>query len=1324
MFKKVWKVCLTAALALPVIGSGYAQTAAADSTAAPGPALASAATATATSATYGIQPYQWGRAAIVGGGYIPGVIFNSSEPGLVYVRTDMGGAYRWDSASNSWKQLLDGVSFDNWNMAGVESLATDPVDPDRVYLAAGTYSNFFTDQTGVMLRSSDRGETWEETRLPIKFGGNMPGRNMGERLAVDPNDNRILYFGARNGEGLWRSADYGATWNRVESFTARQDAKDYYGGEFGVVWVTFDETTGQRADAAAGRAARPTGTIYVGVADTENSVYRSTDGGETWESITNPDSKGFLPMHGILSSDGYLYVNYNVSSGPYDGLRRGGQKDGGVYKYNTSTGVWTDITPPVQTTAGSNEVGSYGFGGLAVDPQHPNVIMTSTMNVWWPDEHIFRSTDGGATWKTFWTDSGWDQRHNNYTIDYSRAPWLDWGTPTSTTSTAQNPKLGWMIGDLDIDPFNSDHLFYGTGATLFGTNNLTALDQGMTVGLSVYAQGIEETAVNALIVPPSGDAKLISGLGDIGGFRHTDLTRAPGMITNPTISNITDLDFAQNDSNRIIRVGNADADAPHMGISTDNGATWTPAANAWTGNATTGGGHAAISADGATIVWAPASSAADVKRPVSYSTDLGKTWTASSGIPDGAVVSSDRVNPDKFYGFLDGKFYVSQDGGATFRLTVSSGLPNSMTGKFKAVSNREGDIWLAAVKDKEHPEYAYGVFHSTDSGASFTKLTEVEESAMIGFGKAAPGEDYDAIYISGRIDGTYGFFRSDDAGATWIRINDEAHQYANATQAITGDPNVYGRVYIGTNGFGIVMGDLAGEAVYPPAGGLTVTAADPAGAANDGLTQLTVTPSVYAGNQRVYANFGTGAVPVPKLKDKLTGYAALPESGLVPAVDGDHIAVAEVSPAGQAVRFGQTTAAVSAEPAAGTASPSPAATPAPAPAVPAATASPSSAPQVTAGSAALTAAVGADGKAAVTLTADILTRAAAGADGTITVSVTAAGAKSLSAALPDGILAALASQGIRDVQVKLNDVYISLDTALLRKAGAGAPLVLSAARVEPSALSAEAKLKTAGSQVYELNLSSGGQTVAWNGKAVQVSLPYSPASGEKPNQTVVYYLSDNGGVQTVKNAKYEAASGRVVFAPKHFSKYAAANVKVSFPDTARYVWAADAIDRLAAQGVLSGMGDGAFHPAGTVTRAQFAQMLTLALDLEAPGASAPFSDVKAGAWYSEAVAAAQKSGIVQGRSDGTFGVNEPITRQDMAVMIDKALKQQNADLSASAASFKDSAAISAYALESVDRLAAAGLISGQGDGLFAPKASATRAEAAVLIHHLLGYLAK
>jgi xyloglucan-specific exo-beta-1,4-glucanase len=168
--------------------------------------------------------YTWQNVKIGGGGgFIPGIIYNESEKGLVYIRTDMGGLYRQDPTSKKWIPLTDFVSPEEWNMLGGESFATDPVEPNICYFAAGTYTNNWTNMNGMILRSTDYGNTWERYEMPIKFGGNMPGRSIGERLMIDPNCHSILYFGARSGNGLWKSIDSGKTWKKVSSFPVDGD---------------------------------------------------------------------------------------------------------------------------------------------------------------------------------------------------------------------------------------------------------------------------------------------------------------------------------------------------------------------------------------------------------------------------------------------------------------------------------------------------------------------------------------------------------------------------------------------------------------------------------------------------------------------------------------------------------------------------------------------------------------------------------------------------------------------------------------------------------------------------------------------------------------------------------------------------------------------------------------------------------------------------------------------------------------------------------------------------------------------------------------------
>jgi hypothetical protein len=456
-----------------------------------------------------------------------------------------------------------------------------------------------------------------------------------------------------------------------------------------------------------------------------------------------------LPHHGVLAGDGNLYLTYGNGPGP------NGMTAGAVWKLNTGSGVWTNVSPPT---------GSYGFAGVTVDRSRPGTVMVSTMDKWWPHDEIYRSTNSGSTWTAISDKGTWDS---------SDAPYV-------------GNSIGHWIGDLEIDPFNSDRVLYVTGSGIRGTDNVTPADSGGATAWTIRAGGLEETAIIDLVAPPGG-ASLISGLGDIGGFRHDDLTREPSMnFQNPRFGNTTGIDFAQAAPNTVVRAGTGGA--PYGAYSTDGGTSWKPFASTPSGAQA---GTVAVSADGSTFVWTPSNQAA------SYSRNSGTSWSASTGLPAGAKVVADRASAGTFYALSGGTLYVSTNGGASFT-TRSGGLAN---GALEAVPGNAGDLWIAAGS---------GLFHSTNGGTSFAKAGGGVGSAnQVGFGKAAPGQSYPALYLTGTVNNVAGVFRSDNGGTGWVRINDDQHQWGSQNRAITGDPDVYGRVYIGTNGRGIQVGDPA-----------------------------------------------------------------------------------------------------------------------------------------------------------------------------------------------------------------------------------------------------------------------------------------------------------------------------------------------------------------------------------------------------------------------------------------------------------------------------------------------------------------------------------
>jgi len=723
-------------------------------------------------------PYTWKNVQIVGGGFVDGIIFHPTEKGLRYARTDIGGAYRWNDESKRWEPLMDWVSYPDTNLMGVESIAVDPADPNRVYLACGTYTNPRT-PNGAILRSNDRGKTFQRTDVPFKFGGNESGRGNGERLAVDPNDGNILYLGTRH-DGLWKSTDAGVTWKRVESFPDITEPPDNApsGNPWeamqhrgvGIVFVIFD--------AASGHKGEPSPTIYAGVSlmGREN-MFRSSDAGKSWRAISGQPTK-YRPHRAVLASDGNLYIAYGTVPGPWR------MTDGAVWKLNTRSGEWRDITPE------KSEPGEKGFGyvGISVDAHNPQVLIASTFDRWHSgrgNDDIFRSTDGGKTWKAVFGSGG--------TFDASLAPYV-----------ADTP-IHWLF-DIEIDPFNPNHAMFTTGYGGWETFDLTDMDRDQSTKWNVMSTGIEETVALELLSPPMG-AHLISAIGDYGGFVDWDLDKpaADHSSQPPLFGNTNGVACAANNPARVVRVGRASGHHPgsNIGYSLDGGKSWQPPAA--TPEASSALGHIAVSADGSTWVWAPERSA------VYYTRDWGATWTASQGIPANTRVIADSVNPQKFYALdlFGGKLFVSSDGAATFAeqtVVLPGGLPKpggnrgdnrGGQDRIYAAPGKEGELWLAAFD---------GLFRSIDSGKTFVKLSGVQEIHGFGFGKAAPNNAYPALYLIGVVDGVRGIFRSDNIAESWVRINDDQHQWGLLLH-ITGDPKQYGRVYVGTHGRGIVYGD-------------------------------------------------------------------------------------------------------------------------------------------------------------------------------------------------------------------------------------------------------------------------------------------------------------------------------------------------------------------------------------------------------------------------------------------------------------------------------------------------------------------------------------
>ncbi|WP_322400636.1 exo-alpha-sialidase [Massilia luteola] len=484
------------------------------------------------------------------------------------------------------------------------------------------------------------------------------------------------------------------------------------------------------------------------------NLYRSDDGGATFVPVAGAPVD-LMPQRAVPDGAGNLIVTFANGAGPHpDRSGREPMDRGQVWKYAIASGAWTNITPAGWTRP---------FAGISVDPKNPQRLVVSTINTYLPQgdakgDRIFLSHDGGASWT--------DVVARGFVRDAAGVPWL------------KGHAIHWA-GSVEFDPADTHAVWVTSGNGVFRTANIDAAPATWTFTVD----GLEETVPLDFASIPGGP--LVSAIGDYDGFLHDDPARH-GRIHDPQIGTTTGLAIAARDSRTMVRVGDS------MLVTHDGGAHWKKTA-ALMGRR----GHVALSADGAVILHAP-EKANDVWR----SGDGGATWTRAAGLsaPDLRPVA-DPLDAHVFYVYDGAALLASTDGGATF--APRAALPAGGSHRVRVAPGRKGDVWVALKNG--------GLVRSVDGGAHFTALAPVRYCGAVGFGKAAPGHDDPAVYIWGDVGGVRGIHRSIDAGASWTRINDDAHQYGGPGdgQFIVGDMNRYGVVYMSTAGRGIIYGQPA-----------------------------------------------------------------------------------------------------------------------------------------------------------------------------------------------------------------------------------------------------------------------------------------------------------------------------------------------------------------------------------------------------------------------------------------------------------------------------------------------------------------------------------
>lgn len=234
------------------------------------------------------------------------------------------------------------------------------------------------------------------------------------------------------------------------------------------------------------------------------------------------------------------------------------------------------------------------------------------------------------------------------------------------------------------------------------------------------------------------------------------------------------------------------------------------------------------------------------------------------------------------------------------------------------------------------------------------------------------------------------------------------------------------------------------------------------------------------------------------------------------------------------------------------------------------------------------------------------------------------------------------------------------------------------------------------------------------GELVRVKLP----AGKSETEYLPCYTDNSGKLALVPISA--VIDGYVTFLAPKSGTYRFTSNPVAFSDTANH-WAADAISFCAARELFKGVGGGRFSPDAPMTRAMFATVLYRIAGMPAVSGANSFYDVAAGQWYTDAILWGQSTGIISGYGNGLFGTNDLVTREQMCVMLSRYLQWAGYELPAvtAAKQFGDKAQISKWAADNVAFCQTRGLINGQPNNRFAPKANATRAENSTVLQRMI-----
>ena len=717
--------------------------------------------------------YIWKPVAIGGGGYITGLDMDSKGKTRV-ARADVHGAYIWLPAENRWAQLVTSASMPTEFQTqagadqGVYEVVVAPSQPDRIYLAL----------KGHVFRSDDRGvhfiDMTKHAPFPIIFDANSEFRIYGPFITVDPSDPDFVFLGTPN-DGLWRSSDGGANWARVQTVPPAKPLRSVgVQRNPGIIsWYELKE-------------GKITGRIWV--MSPGNGIYLSKDKGQTFSPLPSLSSSQPTTLtQGEFAKDGTFFgVDIETKS---------------VWKYQN--GSWADLT---RTKA----LPLLPFAAIAIQP------ITSEIFVFDQGGTTYASSDRGISWRWLF---------HSARVGKEDPPWLPSG-------------YGYFcMSRVRFDPDNADRFWVGSGTGVFYADIPKYLPW---IEWTSKTRGIEELVAQD-VNQSQNRAPLFAAL-DFGIFRKEDLDqystiRAPtdrrlmAAQQLATAAGYPDFVATNASDTTTFFCCRKDNNGIAAGFSFDAGRSWSKFPTFPTPPGTSPqdpwrmsfGSIAVSTSDPNNIVWEPS-----FYRAPFVTKDLGKTWTRVTfegeilpltgshrdlWLPRKALVA-DPVRAGEFYLVHSGNpsnpglagLWRSQDGGSLWNKIFNGEIApvSEHAAKLRAVPGREGDLFFTSA---QLVGFDTRLRRSRDGGRTWSALDEVDRVDDVAFGRPAPSSSDPTIFLSGRISGEYGIWRSVDDAKSWTRIATFPIGRLDRVQVMGGDADHFGRIYLGYTGSGFIYGE-------------------------------------------------------------------------------------------------------------------------------------------------------------------------------------------------------------------------------------------------------------------------------------------------------------------------------------------------------------------------------------------------------------------------------------------------------------------------------------------------------------------------------------